>query len=158
MVHLQGSAHGHATSLPALLKGMCRLTTLACEGCSSLSEAPLAGLPLLASLKVCRLNKMTSVCDSTCRELAALTKVLQLGPFMTHFGPACVNTDLPDLVPALSSCIGSARHVVRVHPLGSHADGIATFRSRSFSWRVRTRQAAQSASASHPPALLLCAA
>ncbi len=51
------------------------LQTLVCEGCSSLSGTPLAGLPALTTLRVCRLNRLTYVCDDTCRDLALLPKV-----------------------------------------------------------------------------------
>ena len=40
-----------------------------------MSGAPLAGLPALAMLRVCRLNRLTYVCDETCRDLALLPKV-----------------------------------------------------------------------------------
>ena len=70
-MYVQGRGH----SLPAELGGMRRLHTLVCEGCSSLSGAPLAGLPALATLSVCRLNRLTYVCDETCRDLALLPKV-----------------------------------------------------------------------------------
>ena len=51
------------------------LHTLVCEGCSSLSGTPLAGLPALTTLRICRLNRLTYVGDDTCRDLALLPKV-----------------------------------------------------------------------------------
>ena len=56
------------------------LTKLVCEGCSRLSGSPLAGLPALATLKVCHLNKLAYMCDETCHDLALLPKVQHAVP------------------------------------------------------------------------------
>ena len=64
-----------AKSLPAMLGTMRGLRRLVCEGCSSLSEASLAGLSTLTSLHACHFNRMTCVSDATCQELAQLPKV-----------------------------------------------------------------------------------
>ena len=73
---------------------MQRLQTLVCEGCSSLSGTPLAGLPALTTLRVCRLNRLTYVCDDTCRDLALLPKVR---------GPHELTAGMPATRPSLAA-------------------------------------------------------
>ena len=72
---MQGRLHGNPISLSTFVKSMSKLTRLVCQGCSSLSPNPLAGLSALKGLTVCHLSNMPGVCDETCRELATLPKV-----------------------------------------------------------------------------------
>ena len=74
---------------------MRRLHTLVCEGCSSLSGTPLARLPALATLSVCRLNRLTYMCDETCRDLALLPKVWHIAASVL---PSCPSYLLMDLL------------------------------------------------------------
>lgn len=84
---MQGRLHGNPISLPTFVKKMSKLTRLVCQGCSSLSPCPLAGLSALKGLTVCHLSNMPGVCDETCRELATLPKVSSLS---SAKGTACL--------------------------------------------------------------------
>ena len=84
---MQGRLHGNPRSLPTFVKNLSKLTRLVCQGCSSLSPCPLAGLSALKGLTVCHLSNMPGVCDETCRELATLPKVSSLS---SAKGTACL--------------------------------------------------------------------